>query len=137
MHVSLQPYKVILNESKDNSLRYWLNPIFAYYLILICLLFKWSKMLQAGRFRFMSSLIYETSHGVRSVFIGARIRLQRRLIYGLLATKVQKVDCYSKRSFSFGLFLSRFSRYRSVLIMDKFREESLSSLICARTITRN
>ena len=93
-------------------------------------------MLQASRFRFMSSLICETSPGVRSIFIGARIWLQRRLIYELLATKVQKVNCYSNRSFSFGLFLSRFSRYQNILIMDKFQEESLSSLICARTITK-
>ncbi len=94
-------------------------------------------MLPASRIRLMASLICETSPGVRSIFIGARDRLQRRLIYGLLATKVQKVNGYSNRSFSFGLFLSRFSRYQSILIVDKFREESLSSPICARPITQN
>ena len=83
-------------------------------------------MLPASRIRLMGSLICETSPGVRSIFIGACNRLQRRFIYGLLATKVQKVYCYSNRSFSFGLFLSKFCPYQSILIVDKFREESLS-----------
>ena len=94
-------------------------------------------MLPASRIRLMDSLMCETSPGVRSTFIGVRNRLQRRLIYGLLATKVQKVNCYFNRSFSFGLFLSKFSRYQSILIVDRFQEESLSSPICARPITQN
>ena len=68
---------------------------------------------------------------------GAHNRLQWRWIYERLATKVQKVNCYSNRSLSFGLFLSTFGRYQTILVMDKFREESLSSLICARTTTEN
>ena len=103
----------------------------------ICLLFKWFKMFPDSRISLMASLICETYPGVRSIFIGARNRLQQSLIYGLLATKVQKANCYSNRSFSFGLFLSRFSRCQSILIADKFQEESLSSPICARPIIQN
>ena len=54
-----------------------------------------------------------------------------------LAMKVQKVNFYSNRSLSSGLFMPRFSRYQTFLVMDKFQEESLSLQIFARTITEN
>ena len=76
--------------------------------------------------KFMGSLIWEASSCVRSISIGAHNRLQWRWIYERLATKVQKVNCYSDRSLPFELFLSTFSRYQTILVMDKFREESLS-----------
>ena len=40
--------------------------------------------------------------------------------------RCMKVNCYSNRSLPFGLFLSTFSRYQTILVMDKFQEESLS-----------
>ena len=57
-------------------------------------------------------------------------------MFKVLMTKVQKMNCYSNRSF-FGLFPSRFSRYQTFLIKGKFHEKSLLSLIYARTVTEN
>ena len=48
---------------------------------IICLLFKWLKMLPASCIRLMGSLICETFPCVRNIFIGAHNRLQRSLIY--------------------------------------------------------
>ena len=125
------------NNAKDNSLCYRFNPILCKFLIKICLLFRWFKMPPDSCIKFMGSLIWEASSCVRSISIGAHNRLQWRWIYERLATKVQKANCYSNRSLCFGLFLSTFSRYQTILVMNRFREDSLSSLICATTITKN